>query len=74
MILQLFTTFAVYADTRVNLSIGSYSMPAAHIKYTFVIAGIIAGPLIEAWTETSLLDPIARFRAPSRKGFQDSFS
>ena len=49
MILQLFTTFAVYADTRVNLSIGSYSMPAAYISTFEVIAAIIAGPLIAAY-------------------------
>ncbi len=49
MILQLFTTFAVYADTRVTLTIGSYSMPAAYISTFEVIAGIIAGPLIAAY-------------------------
>lgn len=49
MILQLFTTFAVYADTRVNLNIGSYSMPAAYISTFEVVAGIIAGPIIAAY-------------------------
>lgn len=49
MILQLFTTFAVYADTRVDLTIGSYSMPAAYISTFEVIAGIIAGPLIAVY-------------------------
>ncbi|MCD1286057.1 MULTISPECIES: oligopeptide:H+ symporter [unclassified Brevibacterium] len=49
MILQLFTTFAIYADTRVNLNIGSYSMPAAYISTFEVIAGIIAGPIIAAY-------------------------
>ncbi|MGO1264484.1 peptide MFS transporter [Brevibacterium aurantiacum] len=49
MILQLFTTFAVYADTRVDLNIGGYSMPAAYISTFEVIAGIIAGPLIAAY-------------------------
>lgn len=49
MILQLFTTFAVYADTRVALTIGNYSMPAAYISTFEVIAGIIAGPLIAAY-------------------------
>lgn len=49
MILQLFTTFAVYADTRVNLNIGGYSMPAAYISTFEVIAGIIAGPIIAAY-------------------------
>lgn len=49
MILQLFTTFAVYADTRVNLSIGGYSMPAAYISTFEVIAGIAAGPIIAAY-------------------------
>ncbi|QZE25960.1 oligopeptide:H+ symporter [Brevibacterium casei] len=46
MILQLFTTFAVYADTRVDLDIGGYTMPAAYISTFEVIAGIIAGPVI----------------------------
>ncbi len=49
MILQLFTTFAVYADTRVHLTIGSYSMPAAYISTFEVVAGIIAGPIIAAY-------------------------
>ncbi|NNV08746.1 MFS transporter, partial [Geobacillus sp. MMMUD3] len=46
MILQLFTTFAVYADTRVDLDIDGYTMPAAYISTFEVIAGIIAGPVI----------------------------
>lgn len=46
MILQLFTTFAVFADTRVDLSIGSYTMPAAYISTFQVVTGIIVGPAI----------------------------
>lgn len=46
MVLQLFTTFAVYADTRVSLSLGTLEIPAAYISTFQVIAGIIVGPFI----------------------------
>lgn len=46
MVLQLFTTFAVYAQTRVDLSIGSVEVPPAYISIFQVIAGIAVGPLI----------------------------
>ncbi|MCQ9386101.1 peptide MFS transporter [Brevibacterium moorei] len=46
MILQLFTTFAVYADTRVNLAFGAISIPAPYISTFEVVAGIIVGPLL----------------------------
>lgn len=46
LILQLFTTFAVYADTRVDLTMGSITIPAAYISVFQVITGIIVGPLI----------------------------
>lgn len=46
MILQLFTTFAIYADSRVDLSIGSVTIPAAYISTFEVVTGIIAGPVI----------------------------
>ncbi|WNK21048.1 oligopeptide:H+ symporter [Halomonas piscis] len=48
MVLQLFTTFAVYADTRVDLRIGFWEIPPAYISVFQVIAGIIAGPFIAA--------------------------
>nr|WP_298372389.1 oligopeptide:H+ symporter [uncultured Halomonas sp.] len=48
MVLQLFTTFAVYADTRVDLSLGGVTIPAAYISTFQVVAGIIAGPLLAA--------------------------
>lgn len=46
MVLQLFTTFAVYAETRVDLGIGGIEIPPAYISIFQVIAGIIAGPVI----------------------------
>lgn len=48
MILQLFTTFAIYADTRVDLTVGAVTIPAAYISTFEVVTGIIAGPVI-AW-------------------------
>lgn len=50
LILQLFTTFAIYADTRVDLVLGPISVPAAYISVFQVFTGIIAGPLLaRAW-------------------------
>lgn len=46
LILQLFTTFAVYADNRVDLSIGQVTVPASYISTFEVIALIVAGMLI----------------------------
>ncbi|WP_231444685.1 peptide MFS transporter [Brevibacterium zhoupengii] len=67
MILQLFTTFAVYADTRVNLNIGSYSMPAAYISTFEVIAGIIVGPLIAAYGQKLANRPKGRVPSTTSK-------
>ncbi|AZT95826.1 peptide MFS transporter [Brevibacterium aurantiacum] len=67
MILQLFTTFAVYADTRVNLSIGSYSMPAAYISTFEVIAGIIVGPIIAAYGQKLANRPNRRVPSTTSK-------
>lgn len=58
MVLQLFTTFAVYADTRVNLSIGPLEIPPAYISVFQVVAGIIAGPFIAAaWQKMGVRQP-----------------
>lgn len=58
MVLQLFTTFAVYADTRVELSIGFWEIPPAYISVFQVIAGIIAGPFIAAaWQKMGTRQP-----------------
>ena len=46
LILQLFTTFAVYADTRVDLTLGALTIPAAYISTFQVVTGMIAGPII----------------------------
>lgn len=46
LVLQLFTTFAVYADTRVDLTIWGLDIPPAYISTFSVIASVIAGPLI----------------------------
>ena len=48
MILQLFTTFAIYADTRVDLVIGAITIPPAYISTFQVVTGIIMGPVIAA--------------------------
>ncbi|WP_449283849.1 peptide MFS transporter [Leucobacter sp.] len=58
LILQLFTTFAVYADQRVDLTMGPITIPAAYISVFQVITGIIAGPLIaSAWQRREAADP-----------------
>lgn len=58
LILQLFTTFAVYADTRVNLTIGILTIPAAYISTFQVAAGVIAGPLISmTWRKMGTRQP-----------------
>ncbi|GAA1856315.1 peptide MFS transporter [Brevibacterium marinum] len=67
MILQLFTTFAVYADSRVELNIGSYSMPAAYISTFEVIAGIIAGPIIAAYGQKLANRPNRRVPSTTSK-------
>jgi len=41
LVLQLFTTFAVYADVRVDMTLGSLKIPPAYISSFEVIAGII---------------------------------
>lgn len=46
LVLQLFTTFAVFADSRVDWTIGSWSLPAAYISTFEVVTGIIIGPLL----------------------------
>ncbi|MDN5732543.1 MAG: oligopeptide:H+ symporter [Yaniella sp.] len=46
MVLQLFTTFAFYADNRVDLSIGPLEIPASYISTFEVVALIAAGMLI----------------------------
>ena len=63
MVLQLFTTFVVYADTRVDLIIAGYTTRAADISTFEVIAGIIAGPLIAAYGQRMAAH--AERRAPS---------
>lgn len=67
MILQLFTTFAVYADSRVELNIGSYSMPAAYISTFEVIAGIVAGPIIAAYGQKLANRPNRRVPSTTSK-------
>lgn len=67
MILQLFTTFAVYADSRVELNIGSYSMPAAYISTFEVIAGIIVGPIIAAYGQKLANRPNRRVPSTTSK-------
>ena len=46
LVLQLFTTFAIYADTRVDLGLGPITVPAAYISTFQVVTAIVAGPLI----------------------------
>lgn len=46
LVLQLFTTFAVYADTRVDLSLGPFEVPAAYISTFQVVTGIAMGPVL----------------------------
>lgn len=46
LVLQLFTTFAIYADRFVDLSLGPITIPAAYISTFEVATGIIAGPLV----------------------------
>ena len=46
LVLQLFTTFAIYAEKFVDLSLGPITIPAAYISTFEVATGIIAGPLV----------------------------
>lgn len=58
MVLQLFTTFAVYADTRVDLNLGFMTIPAAYISTFQVVAGILAGPFLAAgWQKMGVKQP-----------------
>ncbi|WP_051299534.1 peptide MFS transporter [Arthrobacter castelli] len=41
LVLQLFTTFAVYAETRVHMSINGVGIPPAYISTFEVVAGIV---------------------------------
>lgn len=46
LVLQLFTTFAIYADSRVAMRIASFDVPPAYISTFEVIAGILLSPLV----------------------------
>ena len=58
LVLQLFTTFAVYADTRAEMSIGSLAIPAAYISTFQVVTAIVLGPLLASlWTRMGARQP-----------------
>lgn len=48
LVLQLFTTFAVYADSRVDMQIASINIPPAYISTFEVIAGIVFTVIVSA--------------------------
>lgn len=73
MILQLFTTFAIYADTRVDLSVGPITVPAAYISTFEVVTGIIAGPVIAAAAQRRRAHPTNRSTATSASKLALSF-
>jgi POT family proton-dependent oligopeptide transporter len=51
LLLQLFTTFAVYSDSRVNLLIGSVTLPAAYVVTAEgVFATLVAPGIAAVWT------------------------
>ncbi|WGW12514.1 oligopeptide:H+ symporter [Saxibacter everestensis] len=58
LLLQLFTTFAVYADTRVDLSIGSFDVPAAYVITAEGLFATILAPVIAAlWFKLGVRQP-----------------
>ncbi|OAV62609.1 peptide MFS transporter [Enteractinococcus helveticum] len=58
LILQLFTTFAIYADQRVNMSIGGFEVPPAFISTFEVIAGILFTiPMAAFWQRLRARQP-----------------
>lgn len=58
LILQLFTTFAVYADTRVHMVIGRFEVPPAFISTFEVIAGILfTVPIALLWQKLGARQP-----------------
>lgn len=60
LVLQLFTTFAYFADTRVDLELGPFVVPPAYISTFQVVAGIIAGPIIAmVWQKLRTKQPSA---------------
>lgn len=58
LVLQLFTTFAVYADTRVDMNLGSIQIPPAYISSFEVVAGIVFSFLLAlAWQKLGKRQP-----------------
>lgn len=58
LLLQLFTTFAVYADTRVDLTLGSIKLPATYISAAEGVFATLAAPLIAIiWTKQGARQP-----------------
>jgi len=58
LVLQLFTTFAVYADLRVDMRIWSFEVPPAYISSFEVIAGIVFSFLLAAlWQKLGKKQP-----------------
>jgi POT family proton-dependent oligopeptide transporter len=58
LLLQLFTTFAVYIDERVNLAFGSFTIPAPWLITAEGVINALLGPVIAVvWTRLGTKQP-----------------